>query len=380
MAIYPKVGKPWLFVLHQCSHERVWTPEEEKLFQEIGRRLSDALSSLLAVRDLQKSEKFSRTVLESSADCISVTDPSGRIEFMNGPGQRLMEIDGYESVKGRPWIETWPGKTRPMVEAALGKALEGGIGHFSALSPTAKGEPKWWDVLVAPVADNDGHIRNLVSTARDITGRKAAEQQIDLLMNEVNHRAKNLLAVVQAMARYSAREGNPELFANSLGERIVALAASHNLLVENEWRGVDVKKLVTTQLSPFEDLIGRRIIFKGPLALLKPAAAQTLGMALHELLTNAGKYGALSGGKGCIQIGWAITNNVGGSFFKIGWFERGGPPPKVPEPYGFGHKLMVQVVEDALDACVTLKYPSSGLVWKLAAPAGRVIEADSVTA
>ncbi|MGO9544176.1 MAG: PAS domain S-box protein [Rhodomicrobium sp.] len=379
MAIQPKAGKPWLFGLHQCSRERIWTPDEERLFQEIGRRLTDALTSLLTFRDLQTSEEFSRTVLESSADCIKVTDPGGRIEFMNGPGRRLMEIDDYESVKGRLWAETWPEKARPLVQAAIGDALDGRIGHFSALCPTEKGTPKWWDVLVAPVKDRGDHIRNLVSTARDITERKAAEQRMNLLMNEVNHRARNLLAVVQAVARRTAGEENPKLFAKSLGERIKALAASHGLIVDSEWKGVDVGKLVTIQLSPFKDLIGSRIILKGPPALLKPPAAQALGMALHELTTNASKYGALSCSTGSVNVEWDIATHGGASIFKIRWSEHGGPPPKEPEHHGFGQKVMVQVAEDALEAVVTLKYPSSGLVWELAAPAERAIEESCAT-
>ena len=101
MAIHPKTGKPWLFGLHQCSREHIWTHAEERLFQEVGRRLTDGLTSFLTFRGLQTSEEFARTVLELSADCIKVTDPRGRIEFMNGAGRRLMEIDDYESVKGR---------------------------------------------------------------------------------------------------------------------------------------------------------------------------------------------------------------------------------------------------------------------------------------
>ena len=259
------------------------------------------------------------------------------------------------------------------MQGAISDALEGRVGHFSALCPTEKGTPKWWDVLVAPVFDSEGNIRNLVSTARDITERKAAEQHMHLLVNEVNHRAKNLLAVVQAVARQTAGEENPKLFAKCLGERIGALAASHGLIVDSEWKGVDVGKLVTIQLSPFFDLIGSRVTLKGPPALLKPAAAQALGMALHELTTNACKYGALSCSTGSVCVEWDVAIHGGASIFKIRWSEHGGPQPKEPERHGFGQKVMVQAPEDALEGAVKLKYPSSGLVWELTAPAGRAI-------
>jgi two-component sensor histidine kinase len=201
---------------------------------------------------------------------------------------------------------------------------------------------------------------------------------MDFLMNEVNHRAKNLLAVVQAVVRLSAGNGSPRVFAGRLEERIASLAASHDLLVKNEWKGVDVCGLVTSQLSHFKDLIETRVLLKGPRALLKPPAAQALGMALHELATNAGKYGSLSCGKGSVHVEWDVTANDGRPRFRIRWSEHNGPPVKEPEHQGFGQKVMVQMAQYALDAEVALSYPSTGLIWELIAPAVHTIEIDSI--
>ncbi len=143
---------------------------------------------------------------------------------------------------------------------------------------------------------------------------------------------------------------------------------------------MDAGKLVQTQLAHFKHLIGSRVILDGPPALLKPEAAQALGMALHELATNAGKYGALSCREGSIRVEWEIAANSKGPAFKIRWTERGGPPPVEPECQGFGHRVMVQMAEYAVEGKVSLAYPAAGLVWELTAPAARTIESGCLPA
>jgi two-component sensor histidine kinase len=137
----------------------------------------------------------------------------------------------------------------------------------------------------------------------DISAQKAYEEQIRLLMREANHRAKNILSIVQAIARQTtARE--PEDFIRRFTERLQALSANQDLLVRNEWHGVDVEDLARAQLAHFADLVGSRIATHGPKLRLNAAAAQAIGLAMHELATNAGKYGALSTGKGRVDVGW----------------------------------------------------------------------------
>ena len=213
-----------------------------------------------------------------------------------------------------------------------------------------------------------------MALARDITARKAGEERLHLLMSEVNHRAKNLLSVVQAMARQTSREGNPKRFAEHLSERISALAASHDLLVKSQWRGVEVSELVTTQLAHFEDLIGSRVLLVGPPALVNAAAAQALGMALHELAANAGKHGSLSGDGGAVTVTWTVTGDAGEPRFILSWSERDGPAVTPPERQGFGCSVLTHMVEHALDAEVVLNYGDNGLFWQLDAPLSAVSE------
>ncbi|MGA7324141.1 MAG: HWE histidine kinase domain-containing protein [Rhodomicrobium sp.] len=212
-----------------------------------------------------------------------------------------------------------------------------------------------------------------MALARDISERKAALERLHLLMSEVNHRAKNLLSVVQAVARQTAREGNPELFAEELSERIASLAATHDLLVNSEWRGVDVSELVTSQLAHFKDLIGSRVLLEGPLVMVNATAAQALGMALHELATNAGKYGALTGYGGSVSVTWNVIAREGRSFI-LSWSEKGGPPVRQPARQGFGYNVLLRMIQHALDADIVLDYRSDGLLWELDAPIAAVCD------
>lgn len=198
--------------------------------------------------------------------------------------------------------------------------------------------------------------------------REQAEQQILLLMREVNHRSKNMLAVVQAIARQMPSH-DPKQFVRQFSDRIVGLAASQDLLIESNWQGVRVADLVRSQLALFRELIGTRIEISGPPVRLQPPAAQAIGMALHELATNASKYGALADSNGRVRVSWRMQGSGEEREFVLVWAEQDGPPVTPPERRGFGYTIMVAMVEKSLDAAVTIDYAPSGLVWKVVAPA-----------
>jgi PAS domain S-box-containing protein len=382
MVIRPKTGKPWLFGLHQCSGERIWTAEEEELFEVIGRRLPDGLTSLLTFRDLQKSEEKYREVFDNVSDSLALFDitADGRFRFadMNPVAEKIFRISKTEA-QGQFFEDAVSSGLAeyclPLFRQSVEKGCQLSAEHWVELAPSSR----FLRTSLLPIRNSAGSVYRLTTLCSDITERKAAEQQMQLLMNEINHRAKNLLAVVQAVVRLTARNANPQVFAKRLEERIASLAASHDLLVKSEWKGVDVGKLVLTQLSHFEDLIETRVLLKGPPALLRPAAAQALGMALHELATNAGKYGAFSCAAGSVHVEWDLTANSGPSLFRIRWSEHDGPPAREPERLGFGQRVMVQMAKYALEAEVALTYPSTGLVWELTAPAGHAIQVDSIS-
>src|SRR5215468_2060032 len=188
-------------------------------------------------------------------------------------------------------------------------------------------------------------------------------------MREINHRAKNMLSLVQAVARQTAA-GEPEDFIGRFNERIRALAANQDLLVRNDWQGVDVEDLVRAQLAHFADLIGSRIAVRGYKVRLNPASAQAIGLALHELATNAGKYGALSTDSGQVEVGWATD----GDTFVMSWTEGEGPPVSPPKRRGFGTIVMEAMAERSVGGKVDLDFAPSGLTWRLICPAVNAVE------
>ena len=211
------------------------------------------------------------------------------------------------------------------------------------------------------------------ATNLDISERRRAEEKTHLLMGEVNHRAKNLLAVVQAVAQQTAKHDEPTTFVARLSERISGLAASHDLLVKNQWQGVEMTDLVKSQLAHFQDLVGTRVHLDGQSARLTPSAAQGIGMALHELATNAGKYGALSNGVGQVRISWHIAMAVRPMLF-ISWLETAGPSVAPPKCRGFGQMVIGRMVEAAVDGTAAIDYQESGVSWTLSAPVADTLE------
>jgi PAS domain S-box-containing protein len=214
----------------------------------------------------------------------------------------------------------------------------------------------------------DGEIYAL-ETNRDVTARKQAEEQVHLLMHEANHRAKNMLGLVQAIARQTAAR-EPEDFIGRFTERVQALAANQDLLVRNEWQGVDAEDLVRAQLAHFADLVGSRIAVRGPKLRLNAAAAQAIGLALHELATNAGKYGALSTDRGRVDVGWGTD----GDTLAMSWTERDGPPVSPPERRGFGSTVVASMAKKTVGGDVQLDYAPSGLVWRLTCAATNALD------
>jgi len=267
---------------------------------------------------------------------------------------------------------------RALVKAAVRRAIgPNGNGLFKAefRVQTPRHGQRW--ILSQARADYDEQgLQALVGVVRDITERRRASEQIRELMREVNHRSKNMLAVVQAIARLTAKTGDPKSFLAGFSERLNSLAASQDLLVQNDWQGVELAELVTAQLAHFKDMIGSRVLIDGPSVRLQPAAAQGIGMAIYELATNAGKYGALSNSEGSIRIFWELVG-LDAPTFSISWLEQCGARIEAPSHNGFGQTVTGKMVEAAVHGTAETEFSQTGLSWKLTAPATSTLEAGS---
>jgi PAS domain S-box-containing protein len=230
------------------------------------------------------------------------------------------------------------------------------------------GQVRWLYVRAQPLpAGNPTHVYGV---SMDITERKEREAHIRFLMSEVSHRSKNLLAVVQAIASQTARStSSPLEFADDFSARLKSLAGSLDLLVSQDWRGVPAMGLVQSQLGHY----GERVQMRGADLLLTPVAAQYLGMALHELATNAVKYGGLSVPSGKVRIEWRLAGPPGARRFKMSWVESDGAPVSPPKATGFGRMVIERMAAEALQGKVQLEFPVGGLRWHLDADAAVAI-------
>jgi PAS domain S-box-containing protein len=214
----------------------------------------------------------------------------------------------------------------------------------------------------------------VVASILDISMRRQAEQRMQFVMRELTHRSKNLLAVIQAIARQAAASTpNIDAFHREFGERLRGLARSHDLLVASDWQGASIGELVHSQLAFLGRTDQARVKVEGHSMTLTPEAAQNLGLALHELVTNAVKYGALSTPVGAVAVGWTVQNGpAADERLLFTWRETGGPAAKTPSRRGFGHAVLEEIVPGMFGGSATLAFAPEGVTWTLDVPFARV--------
>ncbi len=266
--------------------------------------------------------------------------------------------------------------SRASLENALGRLRSAEISAFEleARLENAAGEKIWAQITLNTITDEKGTPYRLAAVFVDITERKRAEQRNLVLMREVNHRAKNLLAVVQGIARQTA--GGEDYEAHFI-ERVAALAAAHDVIVDNEWQGATLERLILSQTSLFSDPQTGKIMLSGPPVLVSADASQMLAMAIYELATNAVKYGALSAETGQVSVVWSVSGAPGSETFLLEWRESGGPPVHKPQRSGFGSVVTRKLVATTYSAKVDPQYAPEGFGWRFACPLAKIIGRDA---
>ncbi|MFA5949073.1 MAG: HWE histidine kinase domain-containing protein [Hyphomicrobium sp.] len=323
---------------------------------------------------------FAQSVLDALTTTVAVLDQKGIIVAVNEAWQAFARCEGghAKSYVGTNYLDTCECAAGPdadmAVEAATGirAVIAGELSEFCFEYPCHSPNERRWFMLRVTRFDDKGETYAVVAH-ENITERKEAVERLHFLLGEVNHRAKNLLAVVQAVARQMARDATSQEFARQLDQRLQSLSASQNLIIRGDWQCVALRDLIHSQLGHLGDAIGTRVHIEGKPLMLRPAAAQGIGLALHELATNAMKYGSLSNDTGEVLIAWSILSCGAARRFRINWTECGGPPVKRPKVCGFGQTVIECMAGQFVRGEVKLCYPASGVRWVLEAPEQEVV-------
>lgn len=302
-------------------------------------------------------------LVKASGDAIILLSVKGDILTWNPAAERLFGYAADQAI----------GRSARMLYAEEGdREFEDNYARLRAGEPVARdsvrrhrdGHALDVSINVAPIFDEYGRLTGFSAVVRDIREQKRRGEHVRLILRELSHRTKNLLAIVLAIARQTAlkSEGIDDFQRRFFG-RLQGLSHSHDLLVKEDWTGVSIEALVRTQLASFAEMTDANLEIAGPHLRLKPEAAQPLGLALHELATNATKYGALSVPGGRLSVTWRRESDP--PRLRMEWRERGGPPVEPPQSKGFGYQLIDWMVASALDGTVSLDFAREGLVWTL---------------
>jgi PAS domain S-box-containing protein len=231
------------------------------------------------------------------------------------------------------------------------------------------GEVRWIDARLLVSYRDDGHPQRVVGINIDVTGRKRAEEQQRMLHAELDHRVKNILATVNAVAAHTRdTSSSMDDFLTALDRRIHSMASTHELLSSRRWQGVALGELLRRELAPYDS--SNNTCIEGPEVILRAEAAQTTALVLHELATNAAKYGALSIRQGRVSVRWhCVPNGQASGQLAIEWLETGGPPADVPRDPGYGANVITELVPYELGGEAHLVFSPEGVRCQLHIPA-----------
>ena len=304
-------------------------------------RLADVRSkAVAAIRESEQQLRWLASIVESSDDAIVSKSLDGIITSWNSGAERVFGYTAAEAI-GQPITIVIPEDRQSEEREILTRIRRGQrIEHFETVRRRKHGSLIVVSLTVSPVKDGDGRIVGASKIARDITEQRRNQELVASLAREAEHRSKNLLANVQATVNLS-RSDTPEGLKQAIEGRIRALALVHSLFVETRWIGADLSTIASQELAPYSTKNESRIRIDGPPVLLEPNTAQAIAVTLHELATNATKYGALSGAAGRVDLKWSHDAD---GLLKLRWMESGGPAVRPPTRKGFGGRIIEQVI------------------------------------
>jgi PAS domain S-box-containing protein len=350
------------------------TRQLERLNEELEERVAARTAELEAsnARLLQSEQRRSLALVAGNMGSWDWDKVNGDCLWDEGQ-YRIFGVDPKsfavtaENIKALIHPDDWPLLQQGVERVLIQK--ESVQSEFRVRRPN--GEIRWCLGTAAPSLDDAKEIIRVSGVTVDITDRKEAEERQALLSREVDHRAKNALALVQSIVRLT-RAGSIQAYVAAVEGRITALSRAHTVLSQSRWQGADLAGLVEEELAPYRTADSETVVTEGPPISLQPASAQTLALALHELATNAAKYGALSSMAGRVKMSWELKP---GSLV-LHWDEVGGPPTQKPAKTGFGTRIIVASIEGQLGGQAAFTWHPSGLRCVLTIPRSDHIEAS----
>jgi PAS domain S-box-containing protein len=355
---------------------RVLADDDIHLAITIARQLGFGIERIGAEADRRRADQTNKllaSIVETSDDAIISKDLNGILTSWNQGAERIFGYTADEMI-GRSIMTLIP-PDRVDEEPQIIERLRRGerIDHYETVRQRKDGTLVDISLTVSPVVDAAGKVVGASKIARDITERRQLQDRQDMIAREVAHRTKNLFAVVQAVvARSFIGKTSVEDAQAVIINRIVSLGQTHALLIDKDWQGADLAELVHTEMRPFGD----RVHIDGPGITLTAKAAQNFALAVHELATNAAKYGALSTPMGHVSIRWSVTAKADGNRFRFLWEEQGGPPVSPPVRKGFGSTVLEQLMSEYFDPPPRIDYASHGLRYEAIAPLESLSDSD----
>ena len=307
---------------------------------EVNRDVTERKHIELALYESEQRLRMLASIVESSDDAIVSKNLDGIITSWNTGAARVFGYTAEEAI-GQPITIVIPQDRQGEEREILSRIRRGErIDHFETIRQRKHGSLIVVSLTVSPVKNAEGKIVGASKIARDITEQKSNQERIATLAREAEHRSKNLLATVQATVNLSQAD-TAEGLKNAIEGRIQALANVHSLFAQSRWIGAELSTLATQELSPYRRDNEARVRIDEPQVLLEPNTAQMVAVILHELATNAVKYGALAAAGGRIEVNWS---HPGDGWLALCWIERGGPPVEPPARQGFGHRVIERMI------------------------------------